>query len=243
MKSSAFHRCVTILFVLALPVLFITTNVRSLASNPRYSQAGFRRYHVEVATRMSLEQLDAAAEELSRYFQDDRDELRISVVIDQQEISLFNPDETTHLRDVKELLQLAFAAQGVSIGIVVIYLLNRQRRQPRTLASAVLYSLAITVVLIAVLGGLALLDFDDFWTTFHECLFSNDLWSFDAETDRLIQMYPEPFWEDAVLRLGRWTAIEIGLLGAAALFALYRRPRLAELPPAGSTPADVSEVI
>ena len=64
---------------------------------------------------------------------------------------------------------------------------------------------------------MALLDFDTFWTKVHECLFSNDLWWFDEDTDRLIQMYPEPFWEEMVMLLVRWTGIELGVLAVIGL--------------------------
>ena len=48
----------------------------------------------------------------------------------------------------------------------------------------------------------ALADFNGAFTAFHHMLFTNDLWLLDPATDRMIRMFPEPFFIDIAARIG-----------------------------------------
>jgi hypothetical protein len=67
------------LYVLALPVFLVTSNVRFLAGEVRFYERGFREYGAVEATGLPLPELDRAAEEIVDYFEDDADTLRIVV--------------------------------------------------------------------------------------------------------------------------------------------------------------------
>ena len=53
----------------------------------------------------------------------------------------------------------------------------------------------------AFLGIWAYVDFNAFWTMFHEILFTNDLWLLDPRVSIMINMFPEEFWFGMVIRI------------------------------------------
>ena len=80
---------------------------------------------------------------------------------------------------------------------------------------------AIAAVVIAgVLGLWIMSDFTAFWTNFHRLFFSNDLWLLNPATDRMIQMFPEPFFFAMVSRIVLAFAIVFLTLFGLSLYYL-----------------------
>lgn len=230
MKSLA--RLTTMLYIIALPVFLVSANVRFVASDSWFSRDGFRRHNVEETTRVSLPQLDDAANDITRYFEDDRTVLRIPVSIDGQETSLFNERETDHMRDVKTLIRAVFRVNEGSLAVILLYIgavvLWARERTPRDLARYSLFGVAVGVIAVAAVGVFAVTGFDAAWTRFHEIAFRNDLWVLDPARDRLIQMFPEPFWEETTYLVGALTLIEAtAVVALSSLYLLFaRKPQL-----------------
>lgn len=230
-----FARIATALYIVALPVFLVTANVRFVAGDSWFSKDGFRRHHVDQTTRVSLDQLDTAADDITLYFEDDRSVLRIPVVIDGQETSLFNEKETDHMRDVKTLIRAVFRLNEISLAVVLVYVgavvLWARERSPRELARYSLFGVAVGVIVVGVIGAFALTGFDAAWNRFHEIAFRNDLWVLDPKKDRLIQMFPEPFWQEMTYLVGALTLVEAFLVVATSslylVFARERRPAVA----------------
>ena len=226
MKSLA--RLATVLYIVALPVFLVSANVRFVASDSWFSKDGFRRHHVEETTRVSLPQLDDAADDITRYFEDDRTVLRIPVTINGQETSLFNERETDHMRDVKTLMRAVFRLNEVSLAVILLYVgavvLWARERTPRDLARYSLFGLALGLLVVGTVGAFAVTGFDAAWTKFHEIAFRNDLWVLDLARDRLIQMFPEPFWEEMTYLVGALTLVEaVAVVSVASLYLLFSR--------------------
>ena len=226
MKSLA--RLATVLYIVALPVFLVSANVRFVASDSWFSKDGFRRHHVEETTRVSLPQLDDAADDITRYFEDDRTVLRIPVTINGQETSLFNERETDHMRDVKTLMRAVFRLNEVSLAVILLYVgavvLWARERTPRDLARYSLFGLALGLLVVGTVGAFAVTGFDAAWTKFHEIAFRNDLWVLDPARDRLIQMFPEPFWEEMTYLVGALTLVEaVAVVSVASLYLLFSR--------------------
>lgn len=226
MKTFAF--LATALYIVALPVFLVTANVRFVAGDSWFSKDGFRRHHVEATTQVSLTQLDAASDDITRYFEDDRSVLRIPVVIDGQETSLFNERETDHMRDVKTLMRGVFLLNEVSLAVLLLYaglvVLWARERSPRDLARYSLFGVGLGVLLVGAVGVFAVTGFDAAWTRFHEIAFRNDLWELDPARDRLIQMFPEPFWEEMTYVVGALTLVEaFAVVATSALYLVFGR--------------------
>lgn len=216
-------------FVLAVPILLFTTNIRFLASDTGYLEGGLRRHDAAENTGIALNELDYAVGAIVRYFEDDADTLRILVFTGGQETALFSEDETLHMEDVKGLMRTIFRANEVALGFVLAYVaatvLWAGERSGRTLAKETLAAVGAGALVGVAVGIVALVGFDGAWNQLHEILFTNDLWLLDPRTDRLIQMFPETFWAEATfIVVGMALAEAVVLVGAAGGYLWFTRP-------------------
>lgn len=222
-------RLSTVLFVLAIPILLVTTNVRFFAGEVRFYERGFRQHDADQVTGVSMPELDAAARQIVDYFENDTDTLRILVTADGEEVSLFNTRETDHMRDVKWLMRIVFRLNEISIAYVLSYItavyLWSGERSLSSLARLSLAGVATGAVVLGAIGFFAVTGFDAAWTRFHEIVFQNDLWQLNPDTDHLIQMFPEPFWEESTYLIGIMTIAEAVaiVIGATTLLVFRRR--------------------
>jgi len=143
-----------------------------------------------------------------------------SVHADGGQIALLD-NEVQHLVDVKGVMDTFFAAHAIAIALALItcWLLWRSR-QKHLLSNTLQHGLWVTGGLILLVITSSLIDFDSFFTRFHQLLFKADTWLF-YETDTLIQLYPIPFWIDAVSKIALSILLEAGILYALA--ALLKR--------------------
>jgi integral membrane protein (TIGR01906 family) len=209
-----------LLFIIALPVALVTTNVRIVANEPRVYQYATDHYHTTATTGISRSELLRASGELRGYFNNGDDTIFIRVERKGQPISLFNDRETAHLQDVKNLFRESFRIEEAAIvfmlAYVVMVFLWAREGSVRSLAREVLASGILGLAVLLVLGGFAIMGFDAVWTKFHVVAFTNGNWEFDPATDHLIQMFPDDFWRDVTLWIGAATLAELALLSGAA---------------------------
>jgi len=208
--------------------LLITTNVRWAANEVRLYHYSFDKYHAEATTGISRSQLDGAADELVRYFNNDAETIRIFVQQDSQRVPLFNEREISHLTDVKNLFRTVFRAQEASLAFALVFVVAvfiwAAEAPLRVLARILLQASLLTLGLLALFTVLALVGFDELFLRFHLVAFTNDLWKLNPDTDHLIQMFPRDFWFDATMLMAGLTAGEAVLL--ASLSAIYLGVRL-----------------
>ena len=220
-------------FVLALPILLFTTNIRFLASDTGYLEGGLRRHDAAENTGIALNELDYAVGAIVRYFEDDEQTLRVLVFTGGRETALFSEDETLHMEDVKGLMRTIFRANEVSLGFVLAYVaglaLWSGERSGRDLAKETLVAVGVGAAVGVLVGILALVGFESAWERMHEIVFTNDLWLLDPRTDRLIQMFPETFWAEATfIVVGLALAEAVVLVGLAGGYLWFTRPPQAE---------------
>jgi len=217
------------LFVIALPVALVTTNVRFAADEGRLYEYGFDKYDAEARTGLPRQDVSRAGQELRRYFNNNEDTIHVLVEEGGHEVSFFNARETAHLRDVKHLFQITFRVKELAIAYVFTYVVGvfiwAREGSLRRLAKQVLAGALVGIGVILALGVVALLGFDRAFEQFHFIAFNNDLWQLDPRTDHLIQMFPEGFWFDATMLVGLLTLAEAAVLalGSAVYLALTRR--------------------
>lgn len=222
-------RVATALFIVALPVLLITSNVRFLAGEVRFYERGFREHDAAGRTGLPLTELDRAAREIIAYFENDAPVLRIVVNENGSEAALFTNREVEHMRDVKRLMRVLFRANEISLAYVLAFVAGAYlwARQPLAgLAWRALGGVAAGAIVVLVVGAFAVIGFRATWHRFHEVVFTNDLWQLDPRTDRLIQMFPEAFWEESTYILAAMTLVEVLIIVAAAISCIVlSRPR------------------
>ena len=219
-----FRSVAALLFIVAVPVALLTTSIRIVLNEPRVYEYATDHYDTPVTTGIARSELLQASAELRAYFNRSGDEpLFIRVQQDGQPVSLFNQRETAHMQDVKTLFRATFRIQEAAVVFVLAYVVGvfiwAREGTLRTLARQLLLSALAGVAVMGVAGLVAIAGFDAFWERFHIIAFSNDLWQLDPSRDRLIQMFPEAFWQDVSLWIGIGTLVELVVLGLGA--AMY----------------------
>lgn len=117
---------------------------------------------------------------------------------------LYAVDELRHMRDVKTLTQIAFAAAAAA-GLVAAadaFYLARRKALSRTL----FFGAIVTLALVAAIVIGAVVNWEGFFVAFHQLFFQNGTWYFPT-SDTLIRLFPEQFWFDAALTIGGITVI------------------------------------
>ena len=233
-------------FMLALPVAIITTNVRLLfGARPLYVYA-VDTYDAPAVTGIPRPELVRGVDDLRAYLFDDRERLSLQVTNAQgQQEPLFNEREVLHMRDVKHLLRGFFTAQVIALALIGAYavpcLILHQRGGLLHLLRLTWYAMLGFLACGIAFGVVAAIDFDALFTQFHLISFSNDLWLLDPRTDHLLQLFPDPFWHLASSLLIGGILAQVLIIAAAATLGrrwLERRGRpLAPADPDGSARA------
>jgi integral membrane protein (TIGR01906 family) len=215
-----------VLFVVCIPALLLTTNLRFAANEIRLYEYGFDKYDVSAAMGMEKDELLQVAGEMIDYFNSDDEFLDLDV---------FDERETAHMKDVKGLVRLAYLLQMISLGFVAVYIavsfVLKRGAFWRGLAGGLIWGGWTTIALLAALGIWAAIDFDSLFLAFHLSSFSNDLWQL-SPGDSLLLMFPEGFFNDATLFVAGATIVEaliIGALGWGIIVVRRRRHKKALL--------------
>jgi len=215
--NSILRRIATIGLQVALPVVLLLSPLYLLVSR------GFVRHeyslsHIPAATRFNPSERLAISDVLIGYLRGWNTLDEITSLTTKAGEPALNGREISHMVDVKRVLGWFLVAQRLALGLAVltaVWLLYDvgSNQLGRQIQASVLTAAAIIVALVAV----SLVDFDRFFTVFHQILFENGTWTF-WETDTLIQLYPLPFWVDAVWKLGVVILAELGLAYAPGIY-------------------------
>jgi integral membrane protein (TIGR01906 family) len=226
-----FRHVATLLFILAIPIALVTTNIRFIANESRVYTYAIDQYNGVQTTGISRADLLRGGVELRKFFNNDEETFAVRVDQNGRQVSLFNPRETTHLEDVKDRFRVMNRVQELSILYVLVYVaavvLWAREVSLRGLAVRMAIGSALVLVAIGIVGGIGLAGFDSAWEEFHRLIFSNDFWRLNPTTDHLIQMFPPAFWESIVFFIGVMVAAEAALLliGAGIYLGITHRPR------------------
>jgi integral membrane protein (TIGR01906 family) len=138
----------------------------------------------------------------------------------------FDSRELRHMGDVRTRLVAAFRLQLVVVaGLVVLAVaLARSPRGRRVVPLGLLLGALLTLLIAALLVPVIVLGFDRFFLGFHELLFSGDSWRF-GDTDTLLRIYPQRFWEDTARYAAVLVVAQAVVLAAASALWLRRLPR------------------
>lgn len=218
-----------LLFIIALPVAIVTTNVRIILNEPRVYEYAADNFDTPATTGIERAELLRASGELRDYFNNDEEMIFVRVQKDGQPISLFNQRETLHLRDVKNVFLTSFRVQELSVLFVLAYVVGTfiwaREGSLRVLARNVLFSGILSLAIIGGVGAYAVSGFHQLFTQFHLIAFDNDLWKLNPSRDHLIQMFPDQFWQNLSMFIGAVSLVQIAAvtLISAVYLGLTRR--------------------
>ncbi len=215
-----FRQIAALLFIVALPVALVTTSIRVAVNEPRLYEYATDHYNTTATTGIERAELLRASGELRDYFNNGEDSIFVRVQRDGGPISLFNPRETAHLRDVKALVQMSFRVQEATVLFVLAYVVFvfvwAKEGSFRSLAKQILTSGLVALIVVGALGVVAVSGFEGAFNQFHVIAFDNDLWKLNPARDHLIQMFPEAFWQDVTILVGLASLAGMGVLSALA---------------------------
>jgi integral membrane protein (TIGR01906 family) len=144
---------------------------------------------------------------------------------------LYNDRELKHMVDVQVVTGAALGALAAllifSVGLIFIGLRNPQGRQ--ALCRGLIQGGLLMLFLLMALVVYVFLDWDHFFTAFHDMFFASGTWQF-AYSDTLIRLFPIRFWQDAALTLGAlctFGAVSLMMIG----WAWEKQARLIPKPP------------
>jgi integral membrane protein (TIGR01906 family) len=210
-----------IIAFLLIFVIFLTV-IDWTAFDLNFYRREYKKLNIPESTGMSQGDLLKVTQELLDYIRGKREDLVVVAPVHGQERQVFNQREIDHMVDVKGLFSLGFRLRLISLGIFIVLtgliIGIRRKRSIRDLAISYLMVLSILIILGLALMGFILIDFTKVWDQFHYIFFTNDLWILDPRTDILIQMVPEQFFFDMVVRILRTFG---GILTALAIGAIY----------------------
>jgi integral membrane protein (TIGR01906 family) len=222
-----FRTLVIGLFIIAVPVALITTTIRVAISEQSVYDYSVRHYDAERTAGIPESELIRANGEIRDYVNGGDGPLSITVTnLAGEQERLFTPRETAHMADVRDLVGAMFTVQVAAVAIVLtLAVVMIALWPPRALVAASLYGGVLTAVVLGFFGALAVSGFDSAWSQFHGIAFSNDLWKLDPDTDHLIQMYPEAFWQRITFLLGAVILLQALLISAASsAYLILSRP-------------------
>ena len=205
------------LFIICVPLLLITTNVRIVLNSGTMYDYGFNKYKIEKYTGIEFEQLQAAGHQIRDYFNNDLERITINISLHGENVpNLFNEREILHMQDVKNLVKMVYMGQLYSailllVGCVFMFFNSFTNGRILTLkyigrGGVFTFSLVIAVSILAIIG------FDRLFLFFHLVSFSNDLWVLDPRHDYLIAMFPQGFFFDCTVVIAFLTLVEGAIL-------------------------------
>lgn len=117
----------------------------------------------------------------------------------------YGPAEAGHMQNVRVVVYGFFGL--VLAGAIAVALSTRRMSRPDSLR-AVRAGATGLVLVFAIVGIGLVVAFDALFTLFHLIVFPGGGWRFDPATQRIVQLYPTPFWEFAA---GIIAALSVGI--------------------------------
>ena len=194
----------------------------------------YRKLDTARTIGMTHSTLIGVTEHLLDYIQDKEETLSVTAEISGKEVNVFDERDTAHMVDVKNLYLTARTVRNILVPVIIVLLVAAcflvKRERLRLLASGCIAGVIIAGVVVGGLAIWAAADFDSFWVTFHQVLFTNDLWQLDPATSVLINMVPSQFFYDLVMRIVSYAAVAIGVpLVLSVVYMMISRIRRREL--------------
>ena len=223
MMHSFFHTLAHHLSAIAMILILLVTSVDMNCFNIDFYTNQYKELHTAQRLSLSEDDLIKATDVLLDYLRSERDDCNVTIVKNKVETEAFNEKEKTHMVDVRALYQFALNLRLISIIVFVVsllYLWFYDKQIPLFALSSAFVKISILFMMFfAFLGIWAYVDFDAFWTMFHEVCFTNDLWLLNPVTDLMINLFPSPVFSALVFKiLFYFLAPFIGLFIGAIIY-------------------------
>lgn len=203
MAYRSINRVIFTIISIVLPFIILLSCVEIVAYDIGYYKSQYIKYNISQNIGIGESELLESTKKLLDYLKGKRDNIDFKVTIKGEMVEFFSDRDKLHMVDVKNLFQIGnILRNGLALfmGLVII-LFKFYKRLKIDIIKCVLFSSIIGVVLFLILIILISIDFNRYFTIFHEIFFNNDLWLLDPSTDRLVNIFPEEFFADTVIRI------------------------------------------
>ena len=202
---------------------------------PTFHIMPYFRWHYEhrqipESIGVEKEELMRVTQELLDYMRGRRDDIyTIYAEVWGQERQFFSDIEIRHMIDVRELYDVGFIIRNFSILMFIFLILFMAFcKIPifATLARCSREVIAAFLILLVILIGVIVIDFDRAFIVFHLLFFDNDYWILDPGVDLLINMVPQTFFVEISIFIGALLLLFcVAVIVASTLYLKSAIPR------------------
>ncbi len=210
---------------LLLIFIVVFTSIGFVMNDETFVNNEFTKLAISSKMGISNTDLVTSFNRLVDYMEGNAEDINVTVTVNGEQTQMFdNPQEAEHMTDVRTIYMTIASYRDVSVLVMLILFLFAAvihfRKAPQYLAQGYLSGSFVFLLIFGFVGTWAALDFSNFWTFFHEMLFWNNLWLFDATQSRMINMLPEQIFADIIAQIGLYSGIVILSLIALSIVAL-----------------------
>jgi len=214
-----------VLFVIAVPVVLLLTDVQLVAYDREYYRAEYLKYDIPGSIGMSMDNLMKSTEKLLLYLEDKRADLDFKGNFNNGEDEFFSQRDKKHMVDVKGLFVKGMYIRNTMFFYLLLFLLfvfwrKPAKKQLRFLARCGIAIAVAGIAPILLIVVLMSIDFYKYFTVFHEIFFTNDLWLLDPAVDRLVNIFPQEFFTDMAFSIAWMYIAEMAAILLCSILVL-----------------------
>ena len=215
MKSTIEH-AVTILLAVLMFSAILLLSVFYWATNAGYYQQAQMRNQVNEVVGLPQTKINIINDHIIDYLKLKTDDLQLNLNHDQRTIEVFNDKELEHMRDVRQLFIYGYIFLGISVAVLAaVLIITFYKRALKYFRRITVITPLILVIISIIVIAVVLVDFNYWFTIFHQISFTNELWLLDPQQDILIQIMPLDFFSGIFIRI-----IITTITGLAAVFVM-----------------------
>lgn len=207
-----------IVFVTSLIISLLLTDIQMLTFDRQFFQNKFEEYNISEVTKIEEHTLMEVTDKMLKYLNGDREDLMIEAEVNGETELVFGERERLHMVDVKDLFDKGFIIRNISLIMLAISLFLIIKFYRKDLHKMLIIASVIPVLIFMILGIIFSINFNKYFTIFHEVLFTNDLWLLNPKTDILIQMLPLDFFYSISIKTLTYFIAELVIIFLLGIF-------------------------
>lgn len=207
-----------LLFSISMPLILLMTNIEIATFDLSFYEKKYNEYDIPKETSIEMNNLMNITSEMLDYLKGKREDLIMFTEVNGNREQVFEEREILHMVDVKDLFIKGYRIRTTMIFIFIISIIGLIRFNKKSIGKALIITTLWPMILMSVLVLLIYIDFNKYFTYFHEIFFTNDLWLLDPKTDILIQMLPLDFFYSIAFKILMLFIIELIVLLVLGVF-------------------------
>lgn len=214
------------LFIISIPIVFLFTDVQLVSTDLNFYNAEYNKYNIKENIKIQEEELISVTENLLDYIKGTRDNLDFEAYYGGEKKEFFSSRDKEHMIDVKNIFYLGEIVRNIALVYIVgfkIFAIFRMKKWKKALSKYVVFSSIVGLLPILILILLMNIDFNKYFTIFHEIFFTNDLWLLNPAEDMLVNIFPESFFSDTAFRIGLYYIVQLCLASVVSVFVIKKK--------------------